>query len=131
MISDLGGAINAIFVINLENNRPRCFQALEELEMFMIINGVPNKNRQKLLRNLRVRVRGKPDSLVFGIFSESNPFGLCHCKSLGSLASFHLLCPVSVAFNDCHASPPAISQGFFFLTKNSVDSVDHGSLHPA
>ena len=29
-------------------------QALEELQDFMIINGVPNKDRQKLLRNLRV-----------------------------------------------------------------------------
>ena len=32
------------------------FQALQELEKFMIINGVPSKPRQKLLRNLRVRV---------------------------------------------------------------------------
>ena len=31
------------------------FQALQELEKFMIINGVPSKPRQKLLRNLRVR----------------------------------------------------------------------------
>ena len=30
------------------------FQALLELEKFMIINGVPSKPRQKLLRNLRV-----------------------------------------------------------------------------
>ena len=32
------------------------FQGLEELQGFMIVNGVPNKDRQKLLRNLKVRV---------------------------------------------------------------------------
>ena len=32
-------------------------QALEELNNFMIVNDVPNKERQKLLRNLRVRTR--------------------------------------------------------------------------
>ena len=31
------------------------FQGLEELQRFMIVNGVPNKDRQKLLRNLKVR----------------------------------------------------------------------------
>ena len=31
-----------------------CFQALEELRSFMIVNGVALKKRQKLMRNLRV-----------------------------------------------------------------------------
>ena len=38
-------------------------QALDELADFMFVNGEPNKDRQKLLRNFKVRTTGVDDDL--------------------------------------------------------------------
>ena len=43
-----------VIVNSNEENLSICFQALGEMKNFMVVNGEPNKQRQKLLRNLRI-----------------------------------------------------------------------------